>query len=99
VPGLGSTTENQQLLQIQFMKAAGPFWGQYDDQTGVIFINESIADVDVLSIVIAHELGHAFGLHHVERQERMSLMNPANTVTPPTEADQRELEQLWGACN
>ncbi|MGE0871863.1 MAG: matrixin family metalloprotease [Kofleriaceae bacterium] len=97
-PALGVSPSSEPPLQIEFMKAAGPFWGQYDDESGVIFINDAIADVDVLSIVIAHELGHAFGLEHVKRDDRTSLMNPANTVTPPTEADQRELERLWGPC-
>ena len=49
--------------------------------------------------VIAHELGHAFGLFHVPASERISLMNPGNLTTPPTTADQAALAALWGSCD
>lgn len=85
-------------LEIRFEAAAAPFHGLYDDEQGVIYINDDLADRTTLSIVIAHEVGHAFGLPHVPASERASLMNPGNLVTPPTAEDQAALAALWGSC-
>ncbi len=86
-------------LEVRFEAAAAPFHGVYDDHQGVIYINQDITNQTTLSIVIAHELGHAFGLFHVPASERISLMNPGNLTTPPTTADQAALAALWGSCD
>jgi hypothetical protein len=86
------------MIELRFEPAALPFHGLYDDETSVVYINSAIADPSPLAIVIAHELGHAFGLPHVAAAERASLMNPGNLVTPPTAGDRAELEALWGPC-
>jgi hypothetical protein len=83
-------------LEVRFESASGAFHGLYDDDQGVIFINTQIADDTTLAIVIAHELGHAFGLVHVT--DRDSVMNPGNLTITPTLDDQAELARLWGAC-
>ena len=84
------------MISLQFEQAAGAFHGVYDDEHGIIYVNRDLTDPSQLAIVIAHELGHAFGLVHVS--DRVSLMNPGNLVTPPTIEDQGALEALWGAC-
>ena len=85
-------------IDIVFEQAPSAFHGLYDDEAGIIFVNAQLAEPDPLAIVIAHELGHAFGLEHVARDESVSVMNPGNLVTPPTANDQRRVEALWGRC-
>lgn len=91
VPGAAS-------LEIRFDAAGAAFHGVYQPGDNRVVINRDIADAGTLAIVIAHELGHAFGLAHVAPDARTSLMNPDNLITPPTDADQRALEALWGRC-
>jgi hypothetical protein len=83
-------------LPVEFDDAAPAFHGLYDDTLGVIYINDTIEDPTTLSIVIAHELGHAFGLPHVT--DRVSVMNPGNLTVVPDQADRAALASLWGAC-
>lgn len=83
-------------IPVLFEPASQAFRGVYDDELGIIRINDAIEDLDPLSIVIAHELGHAFGLVHVT--DRPSLMNPSNVTQPPTDEDRLAVQALWGAC-
>lgn len=94
--GQASALELDPPIEIYFEGGAPMSFGFYDDEVGTIHINASIENHRALAIVIAHELGHAFGLEHVS--DRTSLMNPGNYRTPPTEADQAALEALWGPC-
>jgi hypothetical protein len=87
-----------QPLEIRFDAAAETFHGVYDPTGDRVLINRGIAEPATLGIVIAHELGHVFGLAHVPAGARASLMNPGNLSMPPTDADQRALEALWGSC-
>ncbi len=87
---------NDPAIQIVFEAAAGSFHGIYDDDLGIIYINTDLVD-QPLAIVVAHELGHAFGLVHVT--DRTSLMNPGNLVTPPTADDHAAVVALWGQCS
>jgi hypothetical protein len=86
-------------ITIRFESAADTFHGLYEPDQADLLINRDLAaDRAPLSIVIAHELGHAFGLVHIDPAVRPSLMNAGNLVTPPTDADQRALAALWSAC-
>ena len=84
-------------LEVRFESASGAFHGLYDDANRVIFINSEISNDSILAIVIAHELGHAFGLPH--NSDRDSLMNPGNLTITPTLDDQQALARLWGTCD
>jgi hypothetical protein len=85
-------------IEIRFDDAGAAFHGIYDPASASVLINRDLVDRTTLAIVIAHELGHVFGLVHIAAAARLSLMNPGNLVTPPTDADQRALEALWGVC-
>lgn len=93
-PALGLRTDA--TLEVRFEAAASAFRGLYDDEVGIIFINTQLTERPALSIVIAHELGHAFGLPHIT--DHPSVMNPGNLETPPTAEDQRALAAMWGEC-
>lgn len=85
-------------IPIAFVLTLPSLFGVYDDEVGTITINRRIDAHDARSIVVAHELGHAFGLDHTAREEGASLMNPGNTTVPPTNEDVLRLRGLWGAC-
>lgn len=86
------------VIEVRFEDAGSVFRGVYDPEAGHVVINREIADRTTMAIVIAHELGHVFGLAHIAATTRVSLMNPGNVATPPTDGDQRELEAMWGTC-
>jgi hypothetical protein len=96
VDGAGDAEAAEIVLRTQ--QAAPFFRGLYDDRAGIIYVNSLILDPETIGIVIAHELGHAFGLQHVPPEVRASVMNPGNTTVPPTDADRAMLESMWGIC-
>jgi hypothetical protein len=99
LPGAAGPASTATLaIDIQFADAAAVFHGVYDPGGDRVLINRDLTEPAMLAIVIAHELGHAFGLVHIAPAARLSLMNPGNLVTPPTDADQQAVEALWGRC-
>lgn len=84
-------------IPMEFVEAPPGQYGLYDDERGVIRVNDGLESRE-LTITIAHELGHAMGLVHVDVTERRSVMNPANTETPPGTGDRDALTAIWGAC-
>ncbi len=78
-------------IALSFEKAASFFHGFYDPTTGEVLINSTLDEPGELAVVVAHELGHAMGLPHIEN--RASVMNPGNLSVSPTPEDNEQLEQ------
>ncbi|MFT3843281.1 MAG: hypothetical protein QM723_40225 [Myxococcaceae bacterium] len=85
-------------VEVSFEKAAGVFHGLYDPQKGTVAINDDLVDRHSLSVVIAHELGHAMGLVHVSPDDRASVMNPGNVTVSPTQTDSGAISAMWNGC-
>lgn len=90
--------QGQGAISIEFVPSLPAFFGRYYPETGRIFVNRDISDPHARAVVVAHELGHAFGLPHVPVESEASLMNPANTTVSPTDRDVERLRSLWGDC-
>ena len=95
---VGKDGDEAHRLEVRFDDAPAAFRGLYDDQRGIVFINRDLPSARARSITVAHELGHAFGLLHVDPEKRTSLMNPENVDVPPTPDDARAVHALWGRC-
>lgn len=74
------------------------YYGRFDDARGRLEVASWLEDFDAMAIVLAHELGHAYNLYHVDPDDRLSVMNTGNLDVPPTPADGDELVALWGDC-
>jgi hypothetical protein len=85
-------------IEVVFREAPDAFYGYYDDDAAIVYVNESLATEEA-AVTIAHELGHAFGLAHVPAAKRASVMNTANVTITPTAADASEVVALWGDCS
>jgi hypothetical protein len=82
-------------LPVRFETAAAPSHGFFDPVRGEVLINDDLV-ARALAVTIAHELGHAFGLVHVNG--RPSVMNPGNLDVEPNAADVDALADIWGRC-
>ncbi|HUS65464.1 MAG TPA: hypothetical protein VMZ28_13020 [Kofleriaceae bacterium] len=90
--------DDAQRIEVVFQDAAAAFHGFYDDQRGIVFVNRGLTDEHQRAVTVAHELGHSFGLLHIETRARASVMNPANLVIEPNADDADALAALWGEC-
>ncbi|MFW5966555.1 MAG: zinc-dependent metalloprotease family protein [Persicimonas sp.] len=86
-------------IAIHFKTGPGMIHGYYEDASGQVVINSELTGERAREVTIAHELGHAFGLHHVERSSRRSLMNKGNLETGITDSDVALLHDRWDQCS
>lgn len=84
-------------VPVVFKDAAIAFYGLYEDEVGAVLINRGLKDERARAITVAHELGHVFGLVHVDVEVRSSVMNPANLSIAPNDSDALALRALAGA--
>jgi hypothetical protein len=84
-------------IAVSFEPASPIFYGIYRADRGDIVINHALATPAHRSITIAHELGHAFGLLHVDGSP--SLMNEGNLEVGVMARDVDALRALWGSCD
>jgi hypothetical protein len=85
-------------VPIRFEDAPPAFFGVYEDTIGEIVINTVVNERHARARVMAHELGHAYGLFHVDPSKRVSVMNPGNWKVEPTSADNQTLLDTWPDC-
>jgi hypothetical protein len=84
-------------IPVEFDQAAAAFRGLYDDVNPRVYVNTKLVGRDLV-ITLAHELGHVFGLYHVDKAARPSVMNHGNLLHEVNAGDVDELVALWGEC-
>jgi hypothetical protein len=92
----GAPPEGAQALPVGFVEIADFYRGGYRPHRGDIVLNRRLEGARVRAIVLAHEIGHAFGLLHTS--EPRSLMHPWNTEVPPSGDDARLIRERNGPC-
>jgi hypothetical protein len=85
-------------VTIVFKAGSTIEFGFYDPTTATVYVNTEVTDPTQRAIVLAHELGHSFGLVHVPVATRPSVMNPGNLTVAPTQGDTAALAAIWGSC-
>jgi hypothetical protein len=86
-------------IRVRFKDGAAFVHGLYDDESAELIINRNLSGERSRAVTLAHEIGHAFGLYHVDPDKRRSLMNPGNLDTAPTSEDVAALMALWDQCD
>jgi Zn-dependent peptidase ImmA (M78 family) len=95
----GAAGDGSPSLAIHFELGSPAFYGVYHDAEPAIVINRYVTDPERRTVIIAHEIGHAFGLHHVHpTPDAPSVMQPGNQSTPPSASDVTSLRALWADC-
>jgi hypothetical protein len=86
--------EGEPTLEVRFRPAPLAFLGIYE--AGTVIVNRDLTDPGARTIVVAHEIGHAFGLVHTSAAG--SVMAPGNMSIAPGAPDVAALVSRWGAC-
>lgn len=89
---------DEAALAVYFESGDAFFRALYLDESGEILIGRDKLAPEHLAIALAHEIGHAFGLAHVEKEERLSVMNSGNLEIWPGEIEAEDLRALWPSC-
>lgn len=95
---IGSGAQAADVLPIRFEPGDTFYRAIYWDGLGQIAISRDRLAPEDYGIALAHEMGHAFGLHHIELADRVSVMNVGNLEHSPTAADAALIEARWDAC-
>lgn len=93
--GVALTTEDVEgapRVGVLFRSAPLAFFGVYERDT--VVINRELSDASMRTVVVAHELGHAFGLPHMS--DGASVMSPGNLTISPGAIDEQALAALGG---
>lgn len=93
---VGST--DPAALRVVFESGDLFYRATYWDQLGEISLSREHLDPGDYALAVAHEMGHAFGLHHVAPDQRESVMNVGNLEVPPSPADAAAVGELWDSC-
>jgi len=96
---VGAGAQATDVLPIRFESGDTFYRGIYWDEVGTISISRDRLAPEDYALAIAHEMGHAFGLLHVPKDERPSIMNVGNLDVTPTEADVAAIRALWATCD
>ena len=95
---IGAGPQAADVLPIYFQPGDTFFRGIYWDGPGEIAIGRDRVDPADYPLAIAHEMGHAFGLLHVSKADRLSVMNVSNLEVAPNEEDAAAVRALWATC-
>lgn len=94
----GWPDDDSPALPVFFESGDTFYRAVYWDSIGEISISrEKLAAAD-WPLALAHEMGHAFGLLHIDAEERASVMNVGNLEVVPNEQDAAAIRALWPAC-
>lgn len=96
---IGTGPRADAVLPLHFETGDTFYRAMYWDKQGTISISRDHLAPAEYGIAIAHELGHAFGLLHVDPDERPSVMNVGNVEVAPNEADAAAVRALWTSCS
>lgn len=92
----GAGTAN--VLPIRFEPGDTFYRAIYWDSFGLISIGRDRLAPEDYALAIAHEMGHAFGLLHVAKADRASVMNVGNLEVVPNDEDAAAVRALWATC-
>ncbi len=87
------------VLPIRFESGDTFYRAIYWDAFGEISVSRDRLAPEDYALAIAHEMGHAFGLLHVDKSERASVMNVGNLEIEPNDEDAAAVRALWDACS